>query len=54
LLVVWAGFGFAQTPTAIIKIEGYSPQEIHDMGWTSALDGFSECRLGASRLHHRS
>lgn len=25
----------AQAPTAIIKIEGYSPQEIHDLGWTS-------------------
>ncbi len=35
LLVGLASFGFAQTPTAIIKIEGYSPQEIHDLGWTS-------------------
>lgn len=25
----------AQTPKAIIVIEGYSPQEIHDLGWTS-------------------
>lgn len=25
----------AQVPNAIIKIEGYSPQEIHDLGWTS-------------------
>jgi hypothetical protein len=33
-LTLLASFAFAQ-PTAIIKIEGYSPQEIHDMGWTS-------------------
>ena len=26
---------FAQVPKALIKIEGYSPQEIHDLGWTS-------------------
>jgi hypothetical protein len=35
LFVGLAGFAFAQTPTAVIKIEGYSPQELHDMGWTS-------------------
>jgi hypothetical protein len=35
LLVFAASFAFAQTPTATIKIEGYSPQEIHDKGWTS-------------------
>jgi hypothetical protein len=35
LLVGMASFAFAQTPTAIIKIEGYSLQELHDMGWTS-------------------
>ncbi|MCI0690912.1 T9SS type A sorting domain-containing protein [candidate division KSB1 bacterium] len=34
LLVGWASLAFAQ-PTAIIKIEGYSPQEILNMGWTS-------------------
>jgi hypothetical protein len=33
--VGWASFAFAQTPTAIIKIEGYSPQELHDLKWTS-------------------
>jgi hypothetical protein len=34
-LTLLASFAFAQAPTAIIKIEGYSPQEIHDKGWTS-------------------
>lgn len=35
LLVGLASLALAQTPTAAIKIEGYSPQEIHDLGWTS-------------------
>ncbi len=34
-LTLLASFAFAQAPKAIIKIEGYSPQEIHDLGWTS-------------------
>lgn len=33
LLLVLSTSTFAQT--AVIKIEGYSPQEIHDLGWTS-------------------
>jgi len=35
VLVLFASLAFAQVPTAVVKIEGYSPQEIHDMGWTS-------------------
>lgn len=35
LVICMAGLAAAQAPTATIKIEGYSPQEIHDLGWTS-------------------
>ncbi len=46
-LMLLASFAFAQTPTAIIKIEGYSPQEIHDLKWTSPRStGLSNVGLG--------
>jgi hypothetical protein len=34
-LVFCASLAWAQTPVVKIKIEGYSPQEIHDLGYTS-------------------
>jgi len=34
VLMLFAQVAFAQ-PKATIKVEGYSPQEIHDLGWTS-------------------
>lgn len=35
VLMILAQAAFGQAPTATIKVEGYSPQEIHDLGWTS-------------------
>ena len=46
-LILYAGFSFAQAPTAIIKIEGYSPQEIRDLKLTSPRStGLSNVGLG--------
>jgi hypothetical protein len=46
LLVGWASLAFSQ-PTAVIKIEGYSPQEILNMGWTSPRStGLSNVGVG--------
>ena len=35
ILVLCESLSFAQAPTAVIRIEGYSPQEIDDLGWIS-------------------
>ena len=46
-LMLLASVAFAQVPTAIIKIEGYSPQEISDLKWTSPRStGLSNVGLG--------
>ena len=46
-LTLLASLAFAQAPTAIIKIEGYSSQEIHDLKWTSPRStGLSNVGLG--------
>jgi hypothetical protein len=47
MLLLCATFAFAQAPTASIKIEGYSPQEIHDLGWVSPRStGLSNVGIG--------
>ena len=35
LMLVGSVATFAQGPSAVIRVEAFSPQEIHDLGWTS-------------------
>lgn len=46
-LLFLAAMTFAQTPTASVKVQGYSPQEIHDLGWPGPKSsGLSNVGIG--------
>lgn len=47
MLILCTSLASAQTPTAMIKIEGYSFNEIHDLGWASPRStGLSNVGVG--------